>query len=93
MQFTLKNSEIIEAIIGDVSVFPKYTTQIMNLANQNAQGTRPRIVGQMSELLVECPKGDYKQWVDWYSRKMPAAVDDATEKVYEGSPGSLKSRS
>jgi hypothetical protein len=33
--------------------FPKYTTQLLNLANQNAQGTRPRVVGQVSELVGE----------------------------------------
>jgi len=55
----------------------------MNLANQNAQGTRPKVVGQMSELIEQCPKGNYKNWVKWYSEKMPKAVDEATEKVYE----------
>ncbi len=55
----------------------------MNLANQNAQGTRPKVVGQMSELIEECPKGTYEEWVKWYSERMPKAVDEATEKVYE----------
>jgi hypothetical protein len=55
----------------------------MNLANQNAQGTRPRVVGQMSELIEQCPKGTYDDWVKWYSEHKPKAVDAATEKVYE----------
>ncbi len=55
----------------------------MNLANQNAQGTRPRVVGQMSELIEQCPKGTYDDWVKWYSEQMPKAIDDATERVYE----------
>jgi tRNA/tmRNA/rRNA uracil-C5-methylase (TrmA/RlmC/RlmD family) len=33
--------------------FPKYTTQIMNTANQNVQGTRPPVIGQMSEIIEE----------------------------------------
>ncbi|MCL1976960.1 MAG: MjaI family restriction endonuclease [Candidatus Bathyarchaeota archaeon] len=37
----------------------------------------------MSELIVECPKGSYQDWVNWYTDKMPAAVEDATKKVYE----------
>lgn len=37
----------------------------------------------MSELIEECPKGSYEQWVKWYSEKMPKAVDDATERVFE----------
>lgn len=55
----------------------------MNLANQNAQGTRPKVVGQLSDLIQECPKKTYKEWVNWYNEKMPTAIDDATEKVYE----------
>jgi hypothetical protein len=83
MQLILKNSRIAQDVLGKINDFPKYTTQIMNLANQNAQGTRPKVVGQMSELIEECPKGSYEQWVKWYSERMPRAVDDATEKVYE----------
>ena len=40
--------------------FPKYATQIINLANQNAQGTRPGIVGQMSDLILEFPGKEYE---------------------------------
>ena len=36
----------------------------------------------MSELIEECPKGTYDQWVKWYSERMPEGVDDATERVY-----------
>ena len=83
VEFVLKNDKIIQDVVGGKTVeFPKYTTQIMNLANQNAQGTRPKIVGQMSELVEECPKGTYDEWVKWYSTRMPEAVDDATERVY-----------
>ena len=41
----IKNEELIQELIGETKDFPKYTTQLMNLANQNAQGTRPRVVG------------------------------------------------
>ena len=83
MELIIKNSRVTADVVGKTSEFPKYTTQIMNLANQNAQGTRPNVVGQMSELIEECPKGTYDQWVKWYSERMPEAVDDATERVYE----------
>jgi len=84
MELLIRNSRITQDLLGNTATeFPKYTTQIMNLANQNAQGTRPRIVGQMSELVEECPKGTYEQWVKWYSEKMPKAIDEAIEKVYE----------
>ena len=84
VEFVLKNDRIMQDVVGRKPIeFPKYTTQIMNLANQNSQGTRPRIVGQMSELVEECPKGTYDEWVIWYSKKMPDAIEDATERVYE----------
>jgi hypothetical protein len=82
MELFIKNSRIVQDIKGKNAEFPKYTSQIMNLANQNAQGTRPKVVGQMSELIEQCPKGTYEQWVQWYSERMPEAIDDATEKVY-----------
>jgi len=83
MELIIKNSRVTADVVGKTAEFPKYTTQIMNLANQNAQGTRPNVVGQMSELIEECPKGSYEQWVLWYSQRKPKAVDDATERVYE----------
>jgi hypothetical protein len=46
--------------------FPKYTTQIINLANQNAQGTRPKVVGQMSELINQFPGNRFTDWSKWY---------------------------
>lgn len=41
----ISNKELTREIVGDVKEFSRYTTQILNLANQNAQGTRPHIVG------------------------------------------------
>jgi len=32
----IKNEELVKELIGEIKDFPKYTTQIMNLANQNA---------------------------------------------------------
>lgn len=62
--------------------FPKYATQIMNLANANAQGTRPKVVGQMSDLVQECPGRTVAEWETWYNQKYPTAIDEATDKVY-----------
>ena len=36
-----------DQIVGKERQFPKYTTQLINIASQNAQGTRPSVVGQM----------------------------------------------
>lgn len=82
MKIILKNDKITQDVVGKIVEFPKYTTQIMNLANQNAQGTRPKVVGQMSELITQFPNKTFDEWVKWYNERMPNAIDDATEKVY-----------
>jgi hypothetical protein len=74
--------ELIKEISGEAKEFPKYTTQIINLANQNAQGTRPRVVGQLSELIVKCPHKEYTKWKEWYLQQQPKAIDDATKKIF-----------
>ena len=61
-EFKIKNAELAEAVSQKQRAFPKYTSQIINLANQNAQGTRPRIVGQMTELFQEFGGKRYEEW-------------------------------
>ncbi len=71
----------VEEITGSSPDFPKYTTQIMNIANQNAQGTRPNVVGQMSDLYKECPENTFEGWKQWYLDKKPGAIDEAVDRV------------
>lgn len=78
----IKNEEIKEIVAGELPEFPKYTTQLMNLANQNAQGTRPKVVGQMSDLIQEFRGRDLKGWEKWYQAKNPQGIKDATDKIY-----------
>jgi len=78
----IKNRELVAEISGEAKDFPKYTTQIINLANQNAQGTRPKVVGQLSELIQQCPHKEYSKWKEWYLQQQPKAIDDATHKVF-----------
>src|SRR3989338_1400557 len=77
----IKNDELIKELIGEVKDFPRYTTQIINLANQNSQGTRPRVISQLSELIQECPEKTYEGWKKWYLQKHPQAIQNATEKI------------
>lgn len=86
MNYTIKN-ESIETFNESVSYsFPKYTSQLINWANQNAQGTRPVVVGQMSELFPEfVATGEevtIENWRKWYVEKHPDAFDKATEKIF-----------
>lgn len=62
--------------------FPKYATQIINLLNSNAQGTRPAVVGQMSELIQEFDGKTLEEWIAWYTKKQPNAVEKATDKIF-----------
>ncbi len=80
-EIKLKVHEKFNEIIGEIKDFPKYTTQIMNIANQNAQGTRPEVVGQMSELINKCPEKNFKSWKEWYLKNYPDAIKKAAIKV------------
>lgn len=82
MKIKIPNSEVQELLSGRAYSYPKYATQIMNLANQNAQGTRAKIVGQMSELIQEFEGAALEEWEKWYLERHPDAIDNATEKVF-----------
>jgi len=83
----IKKEVITQELIGETPTFPLYVPFILNQANRNAQGTRPKIVGQMSELIKEfqreAVKKEFEEWKVWYLKKHPQAIDKATEKVYE----------
>ena len=53
----------------------------MNIANQNAQGTRPTVVGQLSDLIHQIPKKSYNAWREWYLTNHPDAIKRATDKI------------
>lgn len=86
MNYTLKNEQIEKYNESGSYSFPKYTSQLINWANQNAQGTRPVVVGQMSELFPEFMSSGEKMtienWKKWYTERYPDAIKKATEKIY-----------
>jgi hypothetical protein len=81
LKIKLTNKEIQSLLELPVPEFPKYTTQLINLASQNAQATRPKVVGQMSELIKQFPKKHLQEWEEWYLEKHPEAIATATEKI------------
>lgn len=87
MKLTIKNEELLELNESSTPQFPKYTSQLINLANQNAQGTRPKVVGQLSELFQEYQKNtdeiSIDTWKKWYLSKYSKAIEDATNRIYE----------
>ena len=86
MKYTLKNESIEIYNESETFSFPKYTSQLINWANQNAQGTRPVVVGQMSELFPEfmdsADEITIENWRDWYTKRYPEAFEKATDKIY-----------
>lgn len=85
MKFTIKNDELVVLNGSETPNFPKYTSQLINWANQNAQGTRPKVVGQLSDLFPEYECSDdsvsMDGWREWYLEKYPDAIETATEKI------------
>lgn len=79
----ISNNEILSLLDTEPGNFPKYATQILNLANQNAQGTRHAVVGQMSDLIQEFPGNKLKEWEEWYLDKHPEALSQAANKIFE----------
>ena len=86
MKYTLKNEKIESYNENSTFRFPKYTSQLINWANQNAQGTRPVVVGQMSELFPEFMASGEEitvdNWRAWYTERYPDAFERATDKIY-----------
>ncbi len=81
MKIKITIEEIRKYLDIDKLDFPKYVSPLINLANQYAQGTRPRIVGQMSERIQEFEGKTLSEWEKWYLEQKPEAIKNATEKI------------
>ena len=81
-KFKISNDEVANLSNAPHYEFPKYVSQFINLANSNAGGTRPKVVGQMSELVKEFDGKSIDEWIAWYTERYPNAINDATEKVW-----------
>ncbi|HHY82014.1 MAG TPA: MjaI family restriction endonuclease [Clostridiales bacterium] len=86
MNYTLKNKQIENYNDVKSCSFPKYTSQLINWANNNAQGTRPKVVGKMTELFPEfLESGEdvtIENWKRWYTERYPDTICKATDKIY-----------
>lgn len=81
-KFKISNVEVAGLSNAPQYKFPKYVTQVINLVNSNAGGTRPKVVGQMSELIKEFDGKSIDEWIEWYTERYPNAVNDATDKIW-----------
>ena|SRR3989344_7114373 len=80
---TLKidNKKLLELLNIEPPKFAKYSGPLMNLANRFSGGTKPKVVGQMSELIKEFDGKTFQEWETWYLNKYPKAIDVAAEKI------------
>lgn len=83
MKIKLSVEEIRKYLDIDTPEFPKYVAPLINLANQYAQGTRPKIVGQMSDLIQEFEGKTLAEWEKWYLNRKPDAIRNATERILQ----------
>jgi hypothetical protein len=81
MKKKLKFAAIRDDVGAPSPDLPKYVSPLLNLANQYAQGTRPAVVGQMSELIQEFRGSRYADWREWYTQRKPDAIERATDKI------------
>jgi len=81
MKVKITGKEIRKYLDIETPEFPKYVAPLINLANQYAQGTRPRVVGQMSQLIQEFGGKTLAEWETWYLKRKPHAIRNATEKI------------
>lgn len=83
MKVKISIGEIRRYLDIETPEFPKYVAPLINLANQYAQGTRPKVVGQMSELIQKFEGKTLSEWEKWYLAKKPDAIRNATEKILQ----------
>lgn len=81
MKVKISNKEIRKYLDIETPKFSKYVSPLVNLANQYAQGTRPKIVGQMTELIKEFVGKNILEWEIWYLQQKPEAIKVATEMI------------
>lgn len=81
MKIILSSAEVRELLDAPPPKLPTYVSPILNLANRFASGTRPRVVGQMSELIQEFDGRSLDDWANWYQERHPDAVAEAVRLI------------
>jgi hypothetical protein len=81
MKIKISFKEIEKYLDVKSTEFPKYVAPLINLANQYAGGTRPKVVGKMSELIKQFSGRTLPEWEKWYLKQKPEAIEAATQKI------------
>lgn len=81
MKLKISDEEVRKYLEIEIHEFPKYVSPLINLANRFAQGTRPKIVGQMTDLIQQFTGKKLSEWEKWYLQQNPEAVKTATTMI------------
>ncbi|MDV7350357.1 MjaI family restriction endonuclease [Halorubrum distributum] len=91
-EFRISEEERDRLVAEEVEEFPidnpKYTTYLLRPAVNLSQSNRPRVVGQMSEIIEEFrqehPDGTFEDWVKYYKTEHDGdeRLEEATETAY-----------
>ena len=83
MRLTISNKQVKDHLEIPDFRFPVYVKQLINLANVISKGTRPRYVGQMTELIKQFQGNKYREWCSFYEERHPNAILYATTRIME----------
>lgn len=83
MKVKISIEEVQRYLGAEALNLPKYASPLLNLANQYTQGTRPKVVGQMSDLIQHFTGKTLSEWEKWYLERNPNAIRTATEKILQ----------
>lgn len=91
-EFRISEGERDRLVAEEVEEFPvdnpKYTTYLLRPAVNLSQSNRPRVVGQMSDIIEEFrqkhPDGTFEDWVNYYKTEYDGdeRLEEATEIAY-----------
>lgn len=86
MDIKIDNGAIAQINGTESPSLPRYTSGLINLANQTCQATRPSKVGQMSEIvadyIAQAENPDIEGWKQWHNDLWPDSAERASEAIY-----------
>ena len=90
-EFRISTEERERLVAEEIEEFPidtpKYTTYLLRPAINLSQSNRPKVVGQMSEIIdefrTEHPDGTFEDWIEFYLEEYDGErrLEEATEKA------------
>lgn len=67
--------------VGEITVFPPLTSELIQLANSKTHAVTKKVVGKPQELIRTFEGKTFEEWCDCYNEQNPEAIDTATELI------------